>query len=102
MSVICIQLQCYPPIQQLHFYFRDFSNIVHLVMKITTAKRNPDMDLLTQQTVCFSPNFWLEPVMRWCDVMADSLQTRILWKVDGQFLHAHWWLQSLILDAQTL
>ena len=24
--------------------------------------------------------------------MADSLQTRILGKVDGQSLHAHWWL----------
>ena len=33
---------------------------------------------------------------------ADSLQTRIFRKVDGQLLHVGWWLKSLILDAQTL
>ena len=35
-------------------------------------------------------------------MLADSPRTRILGKVDGQLLHAHWWLQSLILDAHTL
>ena len=35
--------------------------------------------------------------------MADSSQTRIfLGKVNDQFLHAHWWLWSQILDAKTL
>ena len=35
-------------------------------------------------------------------MMAHSLQTRIVGKVDGQFLHACWWLWSLIPDAHTL
>ena len=34
--------------------------------------------------------------------MTDSLQTRILGKVDSQILHAHWWQLSLILDVHTL
>ena len=34
--------------------------------------------------------------------MAHSSQTRIVWKVDGQFLHARWWLQRPILDAHPL
>ena len=34
-------------------------------------------------------------------MMAHSSQTRIVWKVDGQFLHARWWLQRPILDAHT-
>ena len=34
--------------------------------------------------------------------MVDSPQTRILWKVGGQLLHDHWWLDSRILDVQTL
>ena len=34
--------------------------------------------------------------------MADSSQTRIFGKVDGQFLHARWRLWTPILDAQTL
>ena len=33
---------------------------------------------------------------------ADYSQTTICWKVDGQFLLARWWLQSPILDAQTV
>ena len=35
-------------------------------------------------------------------MMADSSQTRIFKKVDGQFVHGRWWLQSLILDVHTL
>ena len=35
-------------------------------------------------------------------LMADSSQTRDLGKVDGQFLHARWWLLSATLDAQIL
>ena len=35
-------------------------------------------------------------------MMADSSQMRILGKVDGQFLHAPWWLRRPILDAHTL
>ena len=35
-------------------------------------------------------------------MMVDSSQTRIFRKVDGQFLHARWWLQSPILVARTL
>ena len=35
-------------------------------------------------------------------MMADFSQTRILGKVDGQFLHARWRPQSPILDAHTL
>ena len=35
-------------------------------------------------------------------MMAAYLQARIFEKVDGQFLHAHWWLRSLILDVHTL
>ena len=35
-------------------------------------------------------------------MMAYPSQTRIFGKVDGQFLHARWWLQSPILDVQTL
>ena len=31
-----------------------------------------------------------------------SSQTRIVWKVDDQFLHACWWLWRLILDAHPL
>ena len=34
-------------------------------------------------------------------VMADSSQTRILGKTDGQFLYARWLLLSLNFDAQT-
>ena len=34
--------------------------------------------------------------------MAHSLQMRIVGKVDGQFLHARWWLYRPILDAHTL
>ena len=34
-------------------------------------------------------------------MMADSSQTRVLGKVEGQFLHARLWLQGPILDAQT-
>ena len=33
-------------------------------------------------------------------VVADFSQTRILGKVDGQFLHARWRLWGPILDAQ--
>ena len=35
-------------------------------------------------------------------LMAHSSQTRNLGKVDGQFLHARWWLLSATLDAQIL
>ena len=35
-------------------------------------------------------------------VMAHSSQTRIVRKVDGQFLHARWWLCRPILDAHPL
>ena len=35
-------------------------------------------------------------------VTDDASQTRIIRKVDGQFLHAHWWLKSPILIAHTL
>ena len=35
-------------------------------------------------------------------VMANSSQTRTVGKVDGQFLHARWWLQRSILDAHPL
>ena len=35
-------------------------------------------------------------------MMAHSSQTRIVGKVDGQFLHSRWWLQRLILDAHPL
>ena len=35
-------------------------------------------------------------------MVAGSSQTRIFGKVDGQFLHARWWLQNLILDVHTL
>ena len=34
--------------------------------------------------------------------MADSSQTRIFVKVDGQFLNARKWQESPVLDAQTL
>ena len=47
-------MQCSPPIRQLHSDFGDFNNGVYYIMKITIAKRNPDMGLLTQQTICFS------------------------------------------------
>ena len=35
-------------------------------------------------------------------MMAYFSQTRIFKKVDGQFVHGRWWLQSLILDVHTL
>ena len=35
-------------------------------------------------------------------VTADSSQTWIFEKVDGQVWHARWWLLSSILDTQTL
>ena len=34
--------------------------------------------------------------------MAHSSQTTIVGKVDGQFLHARWWLERPILDAHSL
>ena len=34
--------------------------------------------------------------------MAHSSQTRIVGKVDGQFLHARWWLYRSILNAHPL
>ena len=34
--------------------------------------------------------------------MAPSSLTRIVGKVDGQFLHARWWLHGPILDAHSL
>ena len=35
-------------------------------------------------------------------MMAHSSQTRYIGEVDGQFLHARWWLWSPILVAQTV
>ena len=35
-------------------------------------------------------------------MMAHSSQTRIVGNVDGQFLHARWWLKRPILDAHPL
>ena len=35
-------------------------------------------------------------------MMAHCSQTKIFGKVDGQLLHAHWWLLRPILDAHTL
>ena len=34
--------------------------------------------------------------------MAPSSLTRIVGTVDGQFLHARWWLHGPILDAHSL
>ena len=41
---------------------RDFDNGVCHTMKITVAEVYPDLGLLTQQTVFFTPIFWLEPI----------------------------------------
>ena len=51
-----IQVQCYPPLRQLHSDFGDFNNEVCHVMKMTIAENNLDMVLLQQQTFCFSSN----------------------------------------------
>ena len=58
-----------------------------------------------ERKVAFGVEFiftWGHEEMSLYGVMADSSQTRILGKLDGQFLHARWWLQCPILDAQTL
>ena len=52
----CIQVHCYPLLQQLLPDFRDFSDGVCHVMIITVAKGDPDAELLTQQAFCFSPD----------------------------------------------
>ena len=41
---------------------------------------------------------WMDMMM----MMTHSSQTRIVGKIDGQFLHARWWLQRPILDAHPL
>ena len=40
--------------QHLHSAFRAFNNRVCIVMKATVGESNPDSELLTQQTFCFS------------------------------------------------
>ena len=49
------QMQCYPPLRQLHSDFGDFSDGVCNVVWITIAESKPDLRLLTQQKFCFSP-----------------------------------------------
>lgn len=48
-------MHCFLPLWQLDTNLGDFSNGVCLVTKMTTAKTNPDMGLLTQRIFCFSP-----------------------------------------------
>ena len=50
-----MQVQCCPPLWQLHSDFKDFNDIDCHDMKISTAC-SPGMALLTQQTLCFSPH----------------------------------------------
>ena len=55
-TLSCTQVQCYPPLQQLHSNFRDCDHGVFVhVMKSTIAESNPDTELLMQQTFCFCP-----------------------------------------------
>ena len=49
--------------------------------------------------VCHNFSFPIRIMMM---VMAHCSQTRIVGKVDGQFLHARWWLLGPILDAHPL
>ena len=49
-----IQVQCYPPLWQLHSDFGNFNTGVCLVMKMTTADINPDKGLSPQQIFCLS------------------------------------------------
>ena len=51
-----MQMHYNPPRRQLHSDFGDFNNGVCHVLKITVVESNPDMGLLTKQTVCFSPD----------------------------------------------
>ena len=55
---------------------------------------NPSDEVLTKTEV-------IQPIYI-IAMMTDSSQTRVFGQADGQRLHAHWWLQSLILDVQTL
>lgn len=45
--LLYVQVQCHPPLWQLHSVMGDFSNEVCYVKKITVAESNPDMGLVT-------------------------------------------------------
>ena len=66
-------VQCYPPltVRQLHSSFRDFSNGVCHITKITLAGSHLDMELITQQTFGVSPvNLLARDKKMWIMAMA--------------------------------
>ena len=46
-----IQVQCYTPLHQVRSIFGDFHNGVCLVMKITVAESNPDVEFFRNISV---------------------------------------------------
>ena len=50
------QMQRYPPLWRLHSHIVDFNDGVCHAMQISTAESNPDMELLSQQMFCLSPD----------------------------------------------
>ena len=54
--LLYVQMHCYLPFRQLDYDFGDFENGVEPIVKIATGESSPDMNLLKQQTFCFSPN----------------------------------------------